>query len=125
MELAAGGLAAVGFTVVGLVVCNEQVVGIVVLVVGFPVERLDIMCGLAAGRLAAVKFAVVGCVVCIEHVVGFVVVVVGIDEVMVFAVVVVVHPPNLGLIKGGFGRMGQPVNTSGGKQLTINLLLIA
>jgi hypothetical protein len=100
LELAAGGLAAVGFTVVGLVVCIEEVVGIVVLIVGFAVERLDIMCGLAAGRLAAVGFAVVGLLVCIEHVVGFVVVVVGIDEVMVFAVVVTVYPPNLGLIKG-------------------------
>jgi hypothetical protein len=51
------------------------------------------------------------------------------------AVVVVVHPPNLGLIKEGFGimsqpnlwlikegfgRMGQPVNTSGHNQLKMN-----
>jgi hypothetical protein len=27
---------------------------------------------------------------------------------MVLAVVVIVHPPNLGLIKEGFGRMSQP-----------------
>ena len=55
---------------------------------------------------------------------------------MVLAVVVVVHPPNLGLIKEGFrgmsqpnlwlikegiGREGEPVNTSGGKQLKTNL----
>jgi hypothetical protein len=54
------------------------------------------------------------------------------DKVMVFAVVVIVRPPNLGLIKEGFSRMsqanlwlnkdgfdrtGQPVNTSGGNQL--------
>jgi hypothetical protein len=52
------------------------------------------------------------------------------------AVLVVVHPPNLGLIKEGFGRMsqpnlwfikegfgrtGQPVNTSGGNQLKTNI----
>jgi hypothetical protein len=58
------------------------------------------------------------------------------DKVVVLAVVVVVHPPILGLIKEGFGRMsqpnlwlikegfsraGQPVNTSGGNQLKINL----
>ncbi len=56
-------------------------------------------------------------------------------KVMVLAVVVVVHPPNLGLIKEGFGMMsqpnhllikegfgreGQPVNTSGGNQLKTN-----
>jgi hypothetical protein len=55
---------------------------------------------------------------------------------MVLAVVVAVHPPNLGLIKEGFrrmsqpnlllikegfGRAGQPVNMSGGKQLKMNL----
>ncbi len=79
------------------------------------------MCQLAAGGLAAVGFAVVGLVICIEQVVGFVVVVVGIEEVVVFAVVVVVHPPNLWLIKEGFGRMGKPVNTSGGNQLKMNL----
>jgi hypothetical protein len=53
------------------------------------------------------------------------------DKVVVLAVVVVVHPPNLGLIKEGFGivsqpnlcmikedfgRMGQSVNTSGSNQ---------
>jgi hypothetical protein len=58
------------------------------------------------------------------------------DKVVVLAVVVVVHPPNLGLIKEGFsimcqpnlwkikegfGRAGQPVNTSGGYQLKMNL----
>jgi hypothetical protein len=58
------------------------------------------------------------------------------DKVVVLAVVVVVHPPNLGLITEGFGimsqpnlwlikedfgREGQPVNTSGGKQLNTNL----
>jgi hypothetical protein len=58
------------------------------------------------------------------------------DKVVGFAVVVVVHPPNLGLIKEGFGRMsqpnlwlikegvgreGQPVNASGGNQLKTNL----
>ena len=58
------------------------------------------------------------------------------DKVIGLAVVVVVHPPNLGLIKEGFGimsqpnlwlikegfgRMSQPVNTSGGKQLKTNL----
>ncbi len=55
---------------------------------------------------------------------------------MVLAVVVVVYPPNLGLIKEGFGimsqpnlwlikegfgRTGQPVNTSGGNHLKLNL----
>jgi hypothetical protein len=55
---------------------------------------------------------------------------------VVLAVVVAVHPPNLGLIKEGlgrmsqphlwlikegFGRVGQPVNTSGGDQLKTNL----
>jgi hypothetical protein len=30
------------------------------------------------------------------------------DHVVGFAVLVVVHPPNLGLIKEGFGRMSQP-----------------
>jgi hypothetical protein len=58
------------------------------------------------------------------------------EEVVVLAVVVIVHPPNLGLIKEGFGRMsqpnlwlikegfcraGQPVNTSGGNQLKTNV----
>jgi hypothetical protein len=58
------------------------------------------------------------------------------DKVVVFAVVVIVHPPNLGLIKKGFGRMsqpylwlikegfgraGHPVNTSRGNQLKTNL----
>jgi hypothetical protein len=43
--------------------------------------------------------------------------VVSIEEVTVFEVVVVVHPPNLWLKKEDFGRMGQPVNTSGGNQL--------
>jgi hypothetical protein len=58
------------------------------------------------------------------------------DKVVVLAVVVIVHPPNLGLIKEGFGimsqpnlwlvkegfgRVGQPVNTSGGNQLKTNL----
>ncbi len=55
------------------------------------------------------------------------------DKVVVLAVVVVVHPPNLGLIKEGFGRMslwlikegfgraGQPVNMSGGNQLITKL----
>ena len=58
------------------------------------------------------------------------------EEVVVLAVVVVVHPPNLGLIKEGFsmisqpnlwmikegfGRAGQPVNTSEGNQLETNL----
>ncbi len=62
------------------------------------------------------------------------------DKVVVLAVVVVVHPPNLGLIKEGFcimskpklwliregfGGMGQPVNISGGNQLKTNLYLIA
>ncbi len=58
------------------------------------------------------------------------------DEVVVLAVVVIVHllnlglikegfgimsQPNLWLIKEGFGRAGQPVNTSGGNQLKTNL----
>jgi hypothetical protein len=58
------------------------------------------------------------------------------DEVVVLEVVVIVHPPNLGLKKEGFGRMsqpnlwlikedfgraGQPVNTSGCNQLKTNL----
>jgi hypothetical protein len=58
------------------------------------------------------------------------------DKVVALAVVVVVHPPNLGLIKErfgimsqpnhwlikeGFGRTGQPVNMSGGNQLKTNL----
>ena len=58
------------------------------------------------------------------------------DKVVEIAVVIVVHPPNLGLIKEGFGIMsqpnlwlikegfdrgGQPVNTSGGNQLKMNL----
>ncbi len=58
------------------------------------------------------------------------------DKVVGLAVVIVVHPPNLGLIKEGFGimsqpnlwlikegfgRAGQPVNTSGGNQLKTNL----
>ncbi len=30
------------------------------------------------------------------------------NEVVVLAVVIIVHPPNLGLIKEGFGRLGQP-----------------
>jgi hypothetical protein len=55
---------------------------------------------------------------------------------VVLAVVVIVHPPNLGLIKDGFstmsqpnlylikegfGRTGNPVNTPGGNQLKTNL----
>jgi hypothetical protein len=55
---------------------------------------------------------------------------------VVFAVVVVVHPPNLGLIeesfgimsqpnlwliKEGYGRVGQQVNKAGGNQLKTNL----
>jgi hypothetical protein len=55
---------------------------------------------------------------------------------VVLAVVIVVHPPNLGLIKEGFGimsqpnlwlikrsfsRVGKPVNNSGGNQLKMNL----
>jgi hypothetical protein len=55
---------------------------------------------------------------------------------VLLAVVVVVHPPNLGLIKEGFsimsqpnlwlikvdfGREGQSVNTLGGNQLNTNL----
>jgi hypothetical protein len=58
------------------------------------------------------------------------------NKVVGLAVVVVVHPPNLGLmkegfvimrqpnlwlIKEGFGREGQPVNTSGVNQLKTNL----
>ncbi len=58
------------------------------------------------------------------------------DKVMVLAVVVVVHPPNLGPIKEGFGimskpnlwlikegfiRMSKPVNMSGGNHLKTNL----
>jgi hypothetical protein len=58
------------------------------------------------------------------------------DKVVVRAVVVVVHPPNLGLIKEGFGIMSQPnfwliekgfgrtgqsVNTSGGNQQKTNI----
>jgi hypothetical protein len=58
------------------------------------------------------------------------------DKIVGFAVVVVVHPlnlglikesfgrisqPNLWLIKEGFGRAGQPVNRSGGNQLKKNL----
>jgi hypothetical protein len=58
------------------------------------------------------------------------------EKVVGLAVVVVVHPPNLNLIKEGFGimsqpnlwliregfgRAGQPVNTSGGNQLKTNL----
>jgi hypothetical protein len=58
------------------------------------------------------------------------------DKVVVLAVVVVVHPPNLGLIKEGFGiisqpnlwlikedfgREGHPVNTPGGNQLKTNV----
>jgi hypothetical protein len=54
------------------------------------------------------------------------------DKVVVLAVVVVVHPPNLCLIKEGFGMMSQPnlwlikegfgredqpINTSGGNQI--------
>jgi hypothetical protein len=59
---------------------------------------------------------------------------------VVLAVVVIGHPPNLGLIQEGFVRMskpnlwlikegfcreGQPVNTSGGNQLKPNVKLIA
>jgi hypothetical protein len=59
---------------------------------------------------------------------------------VVFAVVVIVSPPNLGLIKEGFsrmgqpnlwlikegfGRVGQPVNMLGGNQLKTNLQSIA
>ena len=62
------------------------------------------------------------------------------DKVIKIAVVVVAHPPNLGLIKEdfgimsqpslwlikeGFGRTGKPVNTSGGNQLKTNLYSIA
>jgi hypothetical protein len=58
------------------------------------------------------------------------------DKVVILAVVVVVHHPNLGLIKEdfgiisqpnlwlikeGFGRAGQPVNMSGGNQLKTNV----
>jgi hypothetical protein len=78
-------------------------------------------CELVAGGLAAVGFTIVVLVVCIKKVVGFVVVAVDIEEVMVFAVVVLVHPQNLWLIKGGFGRMGLPSITSGGNQLRSNL----
>jgi hypothetical protein len=61
---------------------------------------------------------------------------VGFDKVVGLADVVVVHPPNPGLIKEGFsimsqpnlcmikegfGRLGQQVNTSGGNQLKMNL----
>ncbi len=62
------------------------------------------------------------------------------DKVVGLAVLVVVDPPNHGLlkegfgirsqpnlwlIKKGFGNMGQPVNTPGGKQLKTNLYSIA
>jgi hypothetical protein len=62
------------------------------------------------------------------------------EKVIGLAVVVVVHPPNLGLIKEcfsimsqpnlwlikeDFGREGQPVNTSGNNQLKMNLQSIA
>jgi hypothetical protein len=58
------------------------------------------------------------------------------DKVVGFAVLVLGHPPNLGLIKDSFSRMSQPnlwlikdgfdredqpVNTSGGNQLKTNL----
>jgi hypothetical protein len=58
------------------------------------------------------------------------------DIVAMIAIVVVFHPPNLGLIKKGFSRIGQPnlwlmkegfgrfgqsVNMSGGNQLKTNL----
>ncbi len=58
------------------------------------------------------------------------------DEVVVLADVIVVHPPNLSLIKEGFGRISQPnlwlikegfgradqpVNLSGANQLKMNL----
>jgi hypothetical protein len=58
------------------------------------------------------------------------------DKVVVLAIVVIVHPLNLGLIKRrfwknkpaklllmkkGFGRAGQPVNTSGGNHIKTNL----
>jgi hypothetical protein len=58
------------------------------------------------------------------------------DKVVIIAVVVVVHHPNLGLIKEGFrrmsqpnlwlikegfGRVGQQVNTSGGNLLKANV----
>jgi hypothetical protein len=58
------------------------------------------------------------------------------DKVFRLPVVVVDHPPNLGLMKEGFGRMSQPnlwlikegfhrayqpVNTPGGNQLKTNL----
>jgi hypothetical protein len=46
---------------------------------------------------------------------------VSIEQVVVYAVVIVVYPPNFCLIKEGFGRMGKPVNTSGGNQLKTNL----
>ncbi len=58
------------------------------------------------------------------------------DEVVVLADMIMVHPPNLGLIKEGFGimsqpnpwlikkgfgRVGQPVNTAGGNEQKTNL----
>jgi hypothetical protein len=58
------------------------------------------------------------------------------DGVVVLAVVVINHLPNIGLIKEGFrrmsqpnftlikegfGKVGQPVNMSGGNQLKMNL----
>jgi hypothetical protein len=61
-------------------------------------------------------------------------------KVVGLAILVVVHPPNIGLIKEGFGMMrqpnlwlikeifdraGQPVNTSRGNQLKTNHSLIA
>jgi hypothetical protein len=46
-----------------------------------------------------VGFAGVRLVVCIDEVVGFLVKIVSIEKVVVFAGVVVVHPPNLWLIK--------------------------
>ncbi len=79
VALAAGGLAAVGFAVVGLAFCIEQVVRFVVVVVAFAVVRFAIVCTVASG-LAAVGFAVVGLVVCIEQFVGFVSVVVGMKK---------------------------------------------
>jgi hypothetical protein len=110
----------VKFAVVGLAVCIEQVVGFVVVVVGFSVVRLAIL-WTSAGGLAAVRFAVVGLILCIEKGMGLLVVVVSIEEFVVLAVVVVVHPTNLWLMKEGFGRMGQEVNTSGGHQIKTNL----
>jgi hypothetical protein len=59
-----------------------------------------------------------------------------IDKIVALAVAVVVHPPNLGLIKDGFGimsqpnlwlikedfgKMGQPISMSQGIQLKTNL----